>query len=132
MVHIYAPTIKEALNRYHKQPDYIEPQVNLLEKLKLANIPNIILDAAMDGYAGILVYTQSVFKDLTQSEKDELYAEARQQLKDVDLLDTYMVPEDTSDLRIVGNPSIIPCKLVYMEEASIPNPHVQRGVIIPF
>lgn len=132
MVHIYAPTIKEALNRYHKQTGYIEPQDNLLQKLKLANIPNIILDAAMDGYAGILIYSSAVFKDLSKDEKKELYTEARNQLKDVDLLDTYTIPEDTSDLRIVGNPSIIPCKLVYMEEVSIPNPHVQRGVIIPF
>lgn len=132
MVHIYVPTIKEALKSYHEQPSYNEPKEMLLEKLKLANIPNLLLDAATDGYAGILLYSEKVFKDLSQAEKDELYIEARQQLKDVDMLDTYTVPENTPDLRIVGNHSLIPCKAVDMEEASIPNPHVQRGVIIPF
>lgn len=132
MVHIYQGTIKEALNRFYSQPPTNKVRGGLLEKLQLANLPNLLLDAAMDGYAGILVYNTDVFKDISQEEKESLYSEARQQLKDVDLLDTYVVPEDGSDLRIVGKPLLIPCKVVDMEEASIPNPYVQRGIPIPF
>lgn len=130
MVHIYKVTIQEALK--NKTPECSNKGGLILKQLELANIPNLLLDAAMDGFEGIVLYKENEFGPLSKDEKEVCYTEVRKQLKEVDL-ESFIVPKNTWDLRIVSSlDRYVKCKEIDMIEASIPNPYVQRGIIIPF